>query len=1218
MATIPDILNDSWDGYKREDVRLGLQAKLRELQKTIEDLQGSGQEIIDLDAEVDNGDIILTLVVDEENPVNNRSVRLPISTAVAGKLSKNEDTGRLDYSKAPCMVLASMGTSLDGGSRYMMHAGDTFYSEQSNDLIYCKQVARLIHIAPDKAVLYCNAMTGKLYRWNGSGMVEVADKLTNSQASQVLDLIDESMNTGSHLLCLASMGADYDVFDGEAWEYDPQGEEMYFDGTFIRRADDDSLMEDPDQGKLYFNLRTRLFYVWDGGTFANVGGGSSEEFDQGKYNRLVTAINNLNGRVSALIGSLANLAFEDAFTDPFPNGPWPVTPSGDKVTVSIDSSNLADALVDGNTSIEIGTGGSVTIAVKPDEGKFLRELKYAVGEGAQSTAMVNDSTKRRALITINNVTSDITVHLYGYADDPKNYTVSLPSGLEFTDHNTQATALEGSSFSRDVQLADPDEGVTLKSVTVQYNYNGGTQTKTSPADEQGVCHIEINDFTGISQVSFTTESAGETYSVTLDGNKLHFSEDNPDHSVGAGGTYRNTIRARDNFNLVDVTVSSGTYGSFNKTLNQSTDTCEIEIVGVQSDITISVATEADTQPVTQFVVGPGSLTQLTLSPSGDVMVDGNGNYHGKLSLEDSVTGKRLPDEIVLVGSRQQSLQSLSPQSQGSALSGLTPRPDLGVVSLESSVLGEQNYDYLCDSFIYNHKTGDININGVKHDIYINAIAQDDVVTRKLTLKLLNIAPTDKVNEYATDSFGYPYAWVATNGDFEIVLEGIVTDETLGTRATLNGDVAVKSGGVVLFKQGGSNNVSDITLSDVVVDGVTMKKLTIASTRLAAVTADIIIEATACTGQIVLTAKDENSKFAFSYTDGENETVSVATTNWQTDSNTGITSVAISCSELKALTGLSSSSLLSIDFGGAKFSGNTLEGMFSGFTVLTQVKGLVVTNSVMSLASMFNNCRSLQEFDTIGWDMSAVTTIDALAYDCTVLTKVDLGSKDMGALISAGSSDATGAFGGRYQTGGGCLSLANLDVSYWNAPNLTSLRAFLYKASSLTKFDASTWYAPNVANMWGMFASCSSITEIDISGISTANANNQGSGTVLIGHMFHDCTNLKKLTIGSFDTNNITTVESVLYNVGGTTGGTNGTTGKGCVELHCKSENVPSINTNSFTLYGSDYPLVWFSNIGLYSNNKYKITDIYVPAGCEDDYQREWSNYLPSNTNWHIE
>jgi surface protein len=1187
MATIPDILNDSWDGYKREDVRLGLQAKLRELQKTIEELQGSGQEIIDLDAEVDNGDIILTLVVDEENPVNNRSVRLPISTAVAGKLSENEDTGRLDYSKAPCMVLASMGTSLDGGSRYMMHAGDTFYSEQSNDLIYCKQVARLIHIAPDKAVLYCNAMTGKLYRWNGSGMVEVADKLTNSQASKVMDLIDESMNTGSHLLCLASMGADYDVFDGEAWEYDPQGEEMYFDGTFIRRADDDSLMEDPDQSKLYFNLRTRLFYVWDGGTFANVGGGSSEEFDQGKYNRLKSAINNLNGRVSALIGALANLAFEDEFTDPFPNGPWPATPSGDKVTVSIDNGNLNDAFVEGNTSIEIGTGGSVTIAVKPDEGKFLRELKYAVGEGAQSTAMVNDSTKRRALITINNVTSDITVHLYGYADDPKNYTVSLPSDLEFTDHNTQATALEGSSFSRDVQLADPDEGVTLKSVTVQYNYNGSTQIDTSPADEQGVCHIEIDDFTGISQVSFTTESAGETYNVTFDDdNDLldTFRLDSNVMTVSAGGTYSNTIRAKDGFNLVDVTIVSGTYQGFTKTLNQSTDSCAIELTGVQSDITISVATEADTQPVTQFVVGPGSLTQLTLSPSGDVMVDGNGNgnYRGKLSLADNVTGKRLPDEIVLVGSRQQSLQSLSPQSQSSALSGLTPRPDLDVVSLESSVLGELNYDYLCDSFSYNPGTGDININGVKHDIYINAIAQDDVVTRKLTLKLLNIAPTDEVNEYAMDSFGYPYAMVATNGDFEIVLEGIVTDETLGTRATLNGDVAVKSGGVVLFKQGGSNNVSDITLSDVVVDGVTMKKLTIASTRLAAVTADIIIEATACTGQIVLTAKDENSKFAFSYTDGENETVSVATTNWNTDSNTGITSVAISCSELKAIWSaetnpvsfLYNTKIKSIDFGGAKFSGSSLYRMFDGCTSLESVKGLVITDDVANISSMFYGCSSLNEVDTIGWDLSSVVNMNGLFNSCGNLTSVDLGSKDVSSLQNAGSSAAivSAVF---YN----CTNLENLDVSYWNAPALEDLYGFICNCTKLKSFDASTWNVNAAVSIQGMFVGCSGLKSIDISGIDTSVTKN-------ISFLFRGATKLESITIKDFVTSDVENISSMFYQT------------RMGITLHCKSADVPDVSVTD--------SLNWIKAARGYINK------VMVPVGSLENYRSAWKGDLGLN------
>jgi surface protein len=272
-------------------------------------------------------------------------------------------------------------------------------------------------------------------------------------------------------------------------------------------------------------------------------------------------------------------------------------------------------------------------------------------------------------------------------------------------------------------------------------------------------------------------------------------------------------------------------------------------------------------------------------------------------------------------------------------------------------------------------------------------------------------------------------------------------------------------------------------------------------------------------------------------------------------------------------------------------------MFSGFTALTQVKGLVVTGSVTSLASMFSGCSALTVFDTIGWDTSAVTTIEALAYNCTALTKVDLGSKDMGSLTSAGTTDTTGAFGK-------CSNLANFDVSHWNAPNLTSLRAFLYQCTSLTKFDASTWDAPKVANMWGMFATCSALTEIDISGIDTTYANAQG--TLSVGHLFHisqaSARNLSKLTIGKFDTSKVATLESFFWYA----------CGEKKLELHCKSAVVPSIS--------SDTSKIWFraGNTSASHNGKQMVGSVYVPTGYMEDYKTAWSSYLSSDTTWHEE
>lgn len=448
-------------------------------------------------------------------------------------------------------------------------------------------------------------------------------------------------------------------------------------------------------------------------------------------------------------------------------------------------------------------------------------------------------------------------------------------------------------------------------------------------------------------------------------------------------------------------------------------------------------------------------------------------------------------------------------------------------------------------------------------------------TVNVVYKLLNIsAPSTATQDQI---WGYYKETVDKSTNLSKTLSAI-------NNATLRGDLTVKSSGVVLYKQGGSNNNSGITFNN--------GTLSIASTVLSDLTDDLIIEATAYTGKVTITASESGVTATIGGT-----TITCSTSNGDgtySGSASGITSI----NSMSFASGVKTK-ITSIDFGGAQFTGTTLASMFSGFTALTQVKGLVVTGSVTSLASLFSGCSALTSFDTIGWDTSNVTTIDALCHNCSALTKVDLGSKDMGNLETAGSSDSTGVFGGTYSNQNPVTmpQLTALDVSYWNVPKLTSLWAFIYYCSSLTTFDVSTWKNANkVANFHGMFGSCSSLVSIDISSFDTSYANTQG--TMDIKHMFDGCASLTSLKIGLLDTGNVSSVESVLYNA------------KDAIALYCTSSVVPSINTNeTFNLYGTDYLKVWFGNNGLYSNFKYKISEVHVPSGKATDYYNAWGTYI---------
>lgn len=379
-------------------------------------------------------------------------------------------------------------------------------------------------------------------------------------------------------------------------------------------------------------------------------------------------------------------------------------------------------------------------------------------------------------------------------------------------------------------------------------------------------------------------------------------------------------------------------------------------------------------------------------------------------------------------------------------------------------------------------------------------------TVNVVYKLLNFnQPSGTTQDQV---FGYYKETVDKSAEFNKEL-------TVIQGAALNNDLTVKSGGVVKYKYGGSNNATGYTFSN--------GTLTITAAALALLTDDLIIEATACTGTVTVKASESGVTATIGGT-----TITCSTSNGDgtySGSASGITSI-------NSMSFSAKTKIVSVDFGGAKFTGSTLASAFSGCTALTQFKGLVVTDSVTSLASMFENCSSLISLEAIGWNM----------------------------------------------------------------PLLTSLYAFLYKASNITKFDASTWYAPNVANLQGMFASCYKLEEVDISGISTKYVNENAPDTLNITHMFHlspsnSNFSLTKLTIGEFDTSNVTNIETFFW-----------LTTSASVELHCKSRTVPSISSTP--------SLIWFGNQSQSNNNKkYMIGSVHVPTGCRDAYYDAWGGYI---------
>jgi len=122
--------------------------------------------------------------------------------------------------------------------------------------------------------------------------------------------------------------------------------------------------------------------------------------------------------------------------------------------------------------------------------------------------------------------------------------------------------------------------------------------------------------------------------------------------------------------------------------------------------------------------------------------------------------------------------------------------------------------------------------------------------------------------------------------------------------------------------------------------------------------------------------------------------------------------------------------------------------------------------------------------------------------------------------------------------GGCSSLINIDLSYFNSDNIINMSNMFSRCSSLTSLDLSNLNTNNVKDMSGMFRGCSSLTNINLSNINT-------NKVIDMSFMFYGCTYLKDINLSSFNTENVTIMREMF---------------RGC--LYLTKLNISNFNTKN--------------------------------------------------------
>lgn len=186
-----------------------------------------------------------------------------------------------------------------------------------------------------------------------------------------------------------------------------------------------------------------------------------------------------------------------------------------------------------------------------------------------------------------------------------------------------------------------------------------------------------------------------------------------------------------------------------------------------------------------------------------------------------------------------------------------------------------------------------------------------------------------------------------------------------------------------------------------------------------------------------------------------------------------------------------------DVSGLGSGNNTANSMFNACYSLKSITGIAnwQFNFTNSLATMFQQCRSLKTLDVSGWKVDTITNMTSMFANCWSLEELDLTGWNPANCTNLSSMFAE------------CHSLKTVgDLSGWETDKVTTLASMFNMCLSLAEDpNISDWDVSKVTTTASMFSSCTSLEELTITGWNLA-------ACTTIATMFRYMYNLKTLTL----------------------------------------------------------------------------------------------------------
>ena len=171
---------------------------------------------------------------------------------------------------------------------------------------------------------------------------------------------------------------------------------------------------------------------------------------------------------------------------------------------------------------------------------------------------------------------------------------------------------------------------------------------------------------------------------------------------------------------------------------------------------------------------------------------------------------------------------------------------------------------------------------------------------------------------------------------------------------------------------------------------------------------------------------------------------------------------------------------------------------------------------------------------------------------------------------------------------------NGTIYWWSEderPSFNQDSSFMFDClKGLSSIDISSFDTSNVTNMQSMFYDCSTITNLDLRTFNTTNVTNMGG-------MFYNCSSLSNIDVSSFNTSNVTSMSNMFSNC------------SSLITLNLNSFNTFNVTSMQYMFYNCNR----ITNIDLSSFNTVNVTNMgNMFEKCKSISELDLTHFITSN------